>query len=323
MPAPRILLVKLSSLGDVVHLFPAVTDLAERHPGAQIAWAVETSYADLVRLHPAVSRAIPVGLRALRDRPWSSAAWRALRASRAALRSQRWDYVVDAQGLIKSACVSRWSRSPVFGLDRTSARERLAARFYDVKLAVPRDLHAVERNRRLLGQVFGSRAASPARYGIVAPGERPSWLPPGRYAMLLHAASRPDKRWPDERWIALGRRLAQAGHAVVLPGGTSAERADAARLAHAIGAGAVAAPRMTLAEAAAALAHAAGVVGVDTGLSHLAVALGVPTVGIYCATSPSLTGLHGADLAVNLGGPRTPPGVEAVAAAAGIGPTGA
>ena len=319
MPAPRILLVKLSSLGDVVHLFPAVTDLAGRHPGAEIAWAVEAPYAELVRLHPAVGRAIPVGLRALRDRPWSIAAWRALRASKAALRSQRWDYVVDAQGLLKSACVSRWSRSTVFGPDRASARERLAARFYDVKLAVPRDLHAVERNRRLLAQVFGSGAATPARFGIVAPQERPSWLPPQAYAVLLHAASRADKRWPDERWIALGGRLAQAGYAVVLPGGSDAERAHAARLAQAIGASAVAAPPMTLVEAAAALAHAAGVVGVDTGLSHLAVALGVPTVGIYCATSPSLTGLHGGDLAVNLGGPRAPPDVEAVAAAAGIG----
>ncbi len=323
MPAPRILLVKLSSLGDVVHLFPAVTDLAARYPGAEIAWAVETPYAELVRLHPAVSRAIPVGLRALRDRPWSIAAWRALRESKAALRSQRWDYVVDAQGLIKSACVSRWSRSPVFGLDRASARERLAARLYDVKLAVPRNLHAVERNRQLLAQVFGLRAALPARYGLVAPGARPSWLPAGRYAVLLHAASRPDKRWPDDRWIALGKRLAQAGYPVVLPGGSDAERADAARIARAIGASAVAAPPMTLAEAAAVLAHAGGVVGVDTGLSHLAVALGVPTVGIYCATSPGLTGLHGGDLAVNLGGPRTPPGVEAVAAAAGIGHAGA
>ncbi|HUJ01304.1 MAG TPA: lipopolysaccharide heptosyltransferase I [Usitatibacter sp.] len=323
MPAPRILLVKLSSLGDVVHLFPAVSDLADRHPGAEIAWAVETPYAELVRLHPAVSRAIPVGLRALRDRPWSLAAWRALRASKAALRSQRWDYVVDAQGLIKSACVSRWSRSPVFGPDRASARERFAARFYDVKLAVPRGLHAVERNRRLLAQVFGFRATAPARYGLAPPGERPSWLPEGRYAVLLHAASRADKRWPDERWIALGKRIAAAGYRVVLPGGSDSERAHAARLANAIGESAAAAPSMTLAEAAAALAHASGVVGVDTGLSHLAVALGVPTVGIYCATSPSLTGLHGGDLAVNLGGPSLPPEVDAVAAAAGIGHAGA
>jgi heptosyltransferase-1 len=319
MPAPRILLVKLSSLGDVVHLLPAVTDLAANRPDAHVAWAVETPYAELVALHPAVSRAIPVGLRRVRDRPWSPRGWRALRAAKAELRAERWDFVVDAQGLIKSACVSRWARSPVFGPDRASARERLAARFYDVKIGVPRDLHAVERNRRLLAQVFGYEASTPARYGLAPPVQRPACAPDGRYAVLLHAASRADKRWPEDRWVALGKRLLADGYSIVLPGGSEAERTEAARLARAIGPGAMAAPAMTLAEAAALLAHATGVVGVDTGLSHLAVALGVPTVGIYCATSPRLTGLHGGELAVNLGGPRTAPDVDAVAAAAGIG----
>lgn len=319
MPAPRILLVKLSSLGDVVHLMPAVTDLAASRPDAQVAWAVETPYAELVALHPAVSRAIAVGLRRLRDRPWSPPAWRALRAAKAQLRAQPWDFVVDAQGLIKSACVSRWARAPVFGPDRASARERFAARFYDVKIRVPRELHAVERNRRLLAQVFGYDVSGPARYGLAAPAQRPAWAPEGRYVVLLHAASRADKRWPDDRWVALGKRLSADGYSMVLPGGSEAERADAARLALAIGPGAAPGPAMTLGEAAALLAHATGVVGVDTGLSHLAVALGVPTVGIYCATLPRLTGLHGGDLAVNLGGPRAAPDVDAVAAAAGIG----
>ena len=319
MPAPRILVVKLSSLGDVVHLAPAVTDLRERRPGARIAWAVEGPYADLVRLHPGVDEVIPVGLRALRARPWSPGAWRALRASRRALRAQAWDYVVDAQGLLKSACVARWSRSTLFGLDRRSARERIAARFYDVKVAVRRDMHAVERNRALFGEIFGYAPDSPARYGLAAPAAPPPWAPAGRYAVLLHAASRRDKRWPEDRWIALARLLADDGYAVVFPGGTPAEREAAARLAKSAGPAAVAAPPMALPEAAALLAHASGVVGVDTGLTHLAVALGAPTVGVYCATSPRLTGLHGGELAVNLGGPGAPPAVEAVAAAAGVG----
>jgi heptosyltransferase I len=319
MPAPRILLVKLSSLGDVVHLAPAVTDLRERRPEARIAWAVEGPYADLVRLHPAVDEVIPVGLRRLRDRPWSPGAWRALRASRRALRASRWDYVVDAQGLLKSACVAHWSRSTVFGLDHRSARERMASRFYDVKVAVARDMHAVERNRALFGAVFGYAPDWPARYGLAAPAAPPPWAPSGRYAVLLHAASRREKRWPDDRWVALARLLAEAGYALVLPGGNAAERETAARLAKSIGPAASAAPSMALSEAAALLAHASGVIGVDTGLTHLAVALGVPTVGLYCATSPRLTGLHGGDLAVNLGAPGAPPGVDAVAAAAGVG----
>jgi len=319
MPAPRILLVKLSSLGDVVHLAPAVTDLRERRPDARIAWAVEGPYADLVRLHPGVDEVIPVGLRALRARPWSPAAWRALRASRRALRAGRWDYVVDAQGLLKSACVARWSRSPLFGLDSRSARERIAARFYDVKVAVRRDMHAVERNRALFGEIFGYVPDPPARYGLAAPAAPPPWVPAGRYAVLLHAASRREKRWPEDRWAALARLLAGDGYAVVFPGGTVAEREAAARLARSAGPAASAAPAMALSEAAALLAHASGVIGVDTGLTHLAVALGVPTVGLYCSTSPRLTGLHGGELAVSLGGPGAPPEVDAVAAAAGVG----
>jgi len=293
---------------------PAVSDLRERHPSAHVAWAVEAPYAELVRLHPGVDEALPVALRALRRTPLKAHAWRDIRAAKGTLARGRWDYVVDAQGLIKSACVARWARAPVFGMDKRSAREPLAARFYDVRVAVPRGLHAVVRNRRLLGDVFGYGAGSPPHYGLRTPAATPAWVPAHPYVVLLHAASRATKRWPDERWIGLGQALAAHGYAIVFPGGTPAERADAARLAAGVGAAAVAAPAMALAEAAALIGHAAGVVGVDTGLTHLAVALGVPTVGIYCSTSPGLTGLHGAN-AVNLGGPGAPPDVASVLAA--------
>jgi heptosyltransferase-1 len=321
MPGPRILLVKLSSLGDVIHLMPAVSDLRRRLPAAHVAWAVEAPYAELVRLHPGVDEAIPVALRALRRTPLAAHAWRDIRAVRRALGRGRWDYVVDAQGLIKSAVVARWAGASVFGLDRKSAREPFAARFYDVRIAVPRGLHAVLRNRRLVGEVFGHGPASPASYGLHAPDAPPAWAPPHPYVVLLHAASRAAKRWPDERWIALACELAAQGYTTVFPGGSPVEREAAARLAAAAGAHAVAAPAMALGEAAALIGHAAGAVGVDTGLTHLAVALGVPTVGIYCATAPQLTGLHGAN-AVNLGGPGAPPDVASVLAAT-LGPRAA
>jgi heptosyltransferase-1 len=146
----------------------------------------------------------------------------------------------------------------------------------------------------------------------------PAWAPMQRYCVLLHAASRAEKRWPEARWTTLGTLLASAGYACVLPGGTDAERATAARLAAAIP-NALAAPAAGLAEIAALLAHAELVAGVDTGLTHLAVAFDRPTAGIYCATRPEHTGLHGAS-GVNLGGPGEPPTVEAVAAALGCGP---
>jgi heptosyltransferase-1 len=318
MTGPRVLFVKLSSLGDVIHHLPAVTDLAEKRPDAHIAWAVEEAYADLVALHPSVSEAIPVALRGLRRSPFAPSGWRRMARARHAIRSRFWDFVIDTQGLAKSAVVARFARAPTFGLDAKSAREGFAARMYDVKIHVPRDLHAVERNRRLVGEVFGYVPEGAARYGLLRPDGPPEWAPRGRYVVMLHAASRAAKRWPDERWIALGKLLASQDHVAVFPGGTAAERASARRLAAAIP-GAIAAPVMSLVEAAALLAHAAGAVGVDTGLTHFAVALDVPTVGIYCATDPAFTGLHGGAHAVNIGGPGQAPSVEAVAAAIGLG----
>ena len=316
MPAPRVLFVKLSSLGDVIHHMPAITDLAEHRPEARVAWAVEEAYADLVRLHPGVAEVIPVGLRGLRGNVLDGSRWRGLADTRRALARGGWDYVVDSQGLIKSALVARAARGVRFGLDRRSARERLAARFYDVRLPVARERHAVQRNRELVAQVFGYRVHASARYGLVPPPAAPSWAPVRPYAVLVHAASRQSKAWPGERWIGLGTLLASRGYACVLPGGTEAERRIAARYADAMP-DAIAAPAIDLAEAAALLGHAALVAGVDTGLTHLAVALSRPTVGIYCATRPELTGLHGSE-SVNLGGPGKPPTVEAVAHALGL-----
>jgi heptosyltransferase-1 len=312
MPAPRALFVKLSSLGDVIHLFPAISDLRANRPEIAIDWAVEEAYAPLVRLHPAVLRAIPVGLRRLRSSPLARAAWGALSEARAELRKVTYDWIVDPQGLLKSVAVARLARGPVFGYDRRSIRERAAARFYDQTLAVPKRLHAVERNRRLAGAVFGYSPEGPPDYGLSAPPGAPSWAPDGRYVVALHASSRLDKRWPDERWIALASRLRAEAITVVYPGGSAAERAQAARLATA-SPGASAAPAMTLPEAAGLLAHASAVIGVDTGLTHLAVALGTPTVGLYVATQPGLTGLLGGDRAVNLGSPGEVPSVDQVA----------
>lgn len=311
MPAPRVLFVKLSSLGDVIHHFPAVSDLRAHRPEVVIDWAVEEAYAPLVGLHPAVSRAIPVGLRRLKSGLLAPSAWGALSAARRALRETPYDWIVDAQGLLKSVAAARLARGPVFGYDRASIREKAAARFYDQALPVPRKLHAVERNRRLAGAVFGYSPAGPPDYGLATPARAPAWVPAGPYVVALHASSRRDKQWPDERWTALAERLRGRGIAVVYPGGSDAERARAGRLA-AASAGAVAAPAIALPEAAALLAHAAAVVGVDTGLTHLAVALGAPTVGLYVSTQPGLTGLHGGPQAVNLGGPGKAPGVDEV-----------
>lgn len=310
MTAPRILLVKTSSMGDVIHNLPVASDLARAHPGCAIDWIVEEGFADVPRLHPAVRRVIPVAVRRWRRSLGSGSTWREIRALRAALAAERYDFVIDTQGLVKSALLARLAVGPRCGYDRASAREPLASLFYGKRCAVERALHAVERNRRLAACCAGYALAGDADYGIAAPSRTFDWLPSGPYAVLLTATSRDDKLWPEARWIDLGRALAQRGFASVLPAGSRVERERAERLAQAIP-GAAAAPALQLADLASLLAGSVAVAGVDTGLTHLAAALGRPVVGIYCATEPGLTGVHAAR-AVNLGAAGRPPTAEDV-----------
>ena len=307
---PRILFVKTSSLGDVVHHCPAVSDAARSLPGATIDWVVEESFAGIAAMHRAVRRVIPVALRRWRGRLWSPAVWRELAAFRRALAAERYDFVVDTQGLIKSAVISALAAGESHGLDRDCTREPLAARFYDKRHHVPRVLHAVERNRRLAAAALGYAPQGACDYGLVAQSAE---APREPYAVLLTMTSRADKLWAEERWRELGRRLAARGLRAVLPWGSEAERARCERIAGALQ-GATVPARMPLEALARLLRGARCVAGVDTGLSHLAVALGVPAVGIYCGSDPALTGLYGAR-ARNLGAPGAPPAAEEVLAA--------
>ena len=296
-----ILFVKTSSLGDVVHNCAAVSDAARALPGAAIDWVVEAPFAGIASMHPAVRRVIPVAVRRWRSALWKPAVWSELAQWRRELRAERYDAVVDTQSLLKSALISRCALGRRHGMDRASAREPLAASLYDVNHAVPRGMHAVERNRLLTGAALGFTPGSAVDYGLRAAAEQSG------YIVLLTMTSRPDKRWPEERWIELGRGLRAPA---VLPWGDEAERARAQRIASAIG-GTVP-PRRTLHEISRLLAAARCVVGLDTGLTHLAAALGTPAVGIYCGSDPALTGLYGAPKAKNVGAAGRPPEVDEV-----------
>jgi heptosyltransferase I len=298
-----ILFVKTSSLGDVVHNCPAVSDAARALPGATIDWVVEEPFAGIAAMHGAVRRVIPVAWRRWRSILWKPSVWSEIGAWRRALGAERYDAVVDTQSLLKSALISKAASGPRHGLDRASAREWLAPLFYDVRHAVPRELHAVERNRRLAADSLGYSFQPSVDYGLHVPGAQKSG-----YVVLLTMTSRADKLWPEERWIELGRGLRAPA---ILPWGSEPERARAQRIAQAIGATAL--PKsLQLNELARLFAAARSVVGLDTGLTHLAAALGVPTVGIYCGSDPALTGLHGAPHARNVGAPGRPPAVGEV-----------
>ncbi|MBK9594745.1 MAG: lipopolysaccharide heptosyltransferase I [Rhodocyclales bacterium] len=309
-----ILLVKTSSLGDVVHNLPVASDIRARFPGARIDWVVEEAFADIPRLHPAVRRVIPVAVRRWRRNLLAAATWGELREYRTAVRSERYDLVLDTQGLIKSALLARQVPGRRAGYAAEAAREPLAARFYDDTYAIPGNLHAVERNRRLAAAALGYEPNLPLDYGIAAEPLAAAWLPAAPYCVLLTASSRADKLWPEAGWLQLAAALNARGLACVLPGGSAEERERAARLAGGM-AQAVAAPPMGIAELARLLAGARLVVGVDTGLSHIAAALGRLTFCLFAGSHPELTGVHAGDTAINLGGAGAAPTASQVVAA--------
>jgi heptosyltransferase I len=311
----RILFIKTSSLGDVIHHCPAVSDASRHVAQAQIDWVVEESFAEIAALHPAVRRVIPVAIRRWRGALLSSATWGELARFRRSLRAERYDHVIDTQGLLKSALVASQALGPRHGFDRASAREPMAARFYGQAHAVSPDLHAVERNRRLTAAALGYRPEGEADYGLRATAGLPLTLRTP-YALLLTMTSRDDKLWPEEHWRAVCIALEARGLHCLLPWGNEEEKRRCARIATAVP-GAVVPRHMALAELASLAREACCVIGVDTGLAHLAAALGVPTVGIYGSSEPALTGLHGAGAIRNLGGVGRPPVPAEVQAALG------
>jgi heptosyltransferase-1 len=247
---PRILFVKTSSLGDVVHNCPAVTDAARLVPGAMIDWVVEESFAEIAALHASVRRVIPVAIRRWRGALLSPATWTEFGRFRSVLGSERYDFVIDSQGLLKSALVNFLVSGRKHGFDPASAREPFAARFYDVTHAVPAELHAVERIRQLAAAALGYRVEGPCDYGLRVTGEPPAQVrepASAPYAMLFTMTSRDDKLWPEEHWRSLGGALQSRGLHCLLPWGTEQERRRCARIATAI-AGAVVPRRMTLTE---------------------------------------------------------------------------
>jgi len=307
--AHRILLVKTSSLGDVLHNLPVVTDIRKHIPDASIDWVVEESFSALPKLHSRVNRIIPVALRRWRRSWWQSRS--EMQAVFRELRASRYDLALDTQGLLKSALITRCAHTVRCGYDWSSAREPLSSLFYNRTFTVSKNQHAVERNRQLAGQALGYIPQGAPDYGIHASDIALTWLPSQPFVVLLHATSRDDKLWAEPNWIELGNQMNRMGLRSILPWGNERERIRSERLCSRIPM-AICIPRVNLNEAAAMLGQAKVVVGVDTGLSHLAAALDIPTIGIYTSTDAGLTGLYAGSRAINLGGKNCSPTVAEV-----------
>jgi heptosyltransferase I len=288
----RVLLIKTSSLGDVIHTLPAMTDAARAIPGIQFDWVVEEGFAEIPAWHPAVAQVIPVALRRWRKNLWQtlrSGEWQQFKQR---LRTHDYDLVIDAQGLLKSALLTRYVQAPVAGLDAQSAREPLASRFYDRPQTVVWGLHAVERVRQLFAHALGyPLPAGVGDYGLSR--ERLAGEPAAApYVLFLHGTTWATKHWPEAYWRELAERLNAQGQAVQLPWGNAAEQARAERLAQGLAHVRVL-PKLNLAGVAKVVAGARACVAVDTGLGHLAAALDVPTLSLYGPTNPGFTGAYG------------------------------
>ncbi|MCD1126408.1 lipopolysaccharide heptosyltransferase RfaC [Jinshanibacter sp. LJY008] len=290
----RVLIVKTSSMGDVLHTLPALTDAQNAIPGIRFDWVVEEGFAQIPGWHSAVEQVIPVAIRRWR-KSWFRADTRKERAAFIAqLQKYHYDAVIDAQGLIKSAfLITRKARGIKHGQDRHSAREPLASWFYDIKHPIPKNQHAVERTRQLFALSLGySVPAQKGDYGIA---QRFLTTPPAdanTYLVFLHATTRDNKHWPEQHWRELIALTADSGLKIKFPWGAPHEYERAKRLAKGFQHVEVL-PKLPLEEIANVLAGAKAVVSVDTGLSHLTAALDRPNITLYGPTDPGLIGGYG------------------------------
>jgi len=290
----QVLIVKTSSMGDVLHTLPALTDAMQAIPGIRFDWVVEEGFSQIPTWHPAVDRVIPVAIRRWRKN-WFGSETRQQRCDfKREVQQRHYDLVIDAQGLIKSAAlVTRIAKGSKHGQDCKSAREPFASWFYNHRHEIDKQQHAVERTRELFAKSLGyGKPASAGDYAIAARFLSQPPADAGQYLVFLHATTRDDKHWPEQNWRDLLELTANSGLQVKLPWGAEHERQRALRLAEGF-AHVEVLPKLSLQQVAEVLAGAKGVVSVDTGLSHLTAALDKPNVTLFGPTDPGLIGGYG------------------------------
>ena len=307
----KILIIRTSSLGDLVHMLPAISDIARYVPGAEIDWIVEEGFAEIPSWHPAVHEVIPVAHRRWRKHWWSPQTREERAALRKNLDARRYDIVLDMQALMKSVWLVRQTHGVRHGLDRKSAREPLASFFYDVKHTVEFWQPAVARQRKLAAAALGYDFTDPPNFGLQSITNGVAIEP---YAVIMPSASRDDKLWPAQDWHKVFMRLHEHGLGLRLLSGSATETQRAHELIDGLP-NAEVLPRMNLREVARVLAGARLMVGLDSGLTHLSAGLGRPTIGIYKASTPVRTPLEGPTYTASLGERGNAPPAETVLSA--------
>ena len=313
--ARRILIIKSSSMGDIIHALPVAHDIRKALPEARIDWVAEESFRDIPRLAPAVESVRVTAFRRWRKSLLSRETRAEIASLKKELAAEEYDCVLDSQGLMRSALVARWTGVPSTGYTWGTIREPLASLAYAHKLDLPEALGAVKRYRLAAAQTLGYEIdPEHPHFGLLARDE-PSVRTDAKTVSFAVNTSRDEKLWPDDFWIELGRRFVAEGLTPVIYWGGAKEEIRAKRVAAGIP-GAVVAPRARLSQVAASLAQAELMVGVDTGLAHLAAALGCPSVGIFVATPTETLRLIGDGPCESLGGTNQMPTVDEVFEAA-------
>jgi heptosyltransferase-1 len=288
----RVLIIKTSSMGDIIHTFPALTDAGLAVPNVSFDWVVEESFAQIPAWHPLVNRVIPVALRRWRKDFFSKNTWKEWNAFRQALRETTYDLIIDAQGLLKSAFMAFNAKGKKVGFNRVSARESLAALFYQETFSVEKKQHAITRLRNLFAQALHYPVPlTVPEYGLDR--SRVNSARSETDLVFLHGTTWPTKHWPESFWSELIKIAVDKGFNIQLPWGNDIEKERANRFAK-ISSRVFVLPKLDLIEIAKVLATAKAVVAVDTGLLHLTAALGVPAVSLYGPTDPILSGALGA-----------------------------
>jgi heptosyltransferase-1 len=315
----NILIVRVSSLGDVVHNMPMVADILRHYPHANIDWVVEEAYADLVRLNRGVRNVIPFALRRWRKSLAAAQTRAEMRSFHQTLRAQPYDVVFDTQGLIKSGAVMGMARLAPGGrrvglanATEGSGYEPISKIFHTMSVPVGVRTHAVMRARMVAAAAFGYAIDSPADFNLRAPdGARPAWLSDQPYAVFFHGTARAAKSWDDASWIHLAQSLAARGLPVLLPWGSEPEKQAADRLAARMQ-NAQVLPRLSMMDAVVLARRAALAIGVDTGLTHIAAAFNRPTIELYCDSPRWKTEGNWSANIMNLGDLGMPPTVAEV-----------